>query len=423
MRSFLNLFFALFFTITYAQDRILLLGNSYTANNNLPMVFEQLANDGGHPVITQSSTPGGYTLGAPPNAHTSDPNSQQLIKQGDWKYVILQGQSQVPVIPYFRDLYFFSGAESLVDTIKAYNPCAMPMLYMTWGRRFGGQQCGGNECSPDFVDFFHYQDSLNTAYSKAANDNQIPVSPVGMAWAKVLQDTNIVLHAGDNSHPKFNGTYLAACTFYAMIFGESPEGINYTGSLTQAEATYLQSVAATVVFNGSSDWNKDLEVATAVFDFQVQDDSIVVFNNSSINATYFEWRFGDGGTSNDENPTYTYKDSGKYEVILTTHRPCGIEVFSDSVEINIPTAPGPSFIKSAEGASKGIVIYPNPTSGKAIMLDGYSGFFEIIDVSGRVQQTGSVQKNEAIPLTLKPGIYFFKPIGYSQTNVVRFIAE
>ena len=98
-------------------------------------------------------------------------------------------------------------------------------------------------------------------------------------------------------------------------------------------------------------------------------------------------------------------------------------VFSDSVEINIPTAPGPSFINSAEEASKGIVIYPNPTSGKAIMLDGYSGFFEIIDASGRVQQTGSVQKNEAIPLTLKPGIYFFKPIGYSQTKVVRFIVE
>lgn len=50
------------------------------------------------------------------------------------------------------------------------------------------------------------------------------------------------------------------------------------------------------------------------------------FNNQSEgeNNTY-EWDFGDGGTSTEENPDYTYTESGDYMVCLTVTNECGSE--------------------------------------------------------------------------------------------------
>ena len=44
----------------------------------------------------------------------------------------------------------------------------------------------------------------------------------------------------------------------------------------------------------------------------------VVFNNCSQNATSYLWNFGDGTTSNLQNPIHTYTSTGNYSVSLTT---------------------------------------------------------------------------------------------------------
>lgn len=56
--------------------------------------------------------------------------------------------------------------------------------------------------------------------------------------------STIDLWQDDGSHPTVAGTYLAACVFYGVIFGESPRGLSYHDGLTSNEAAYLQSVAA-----------------------------------------------------------------------------------------------------------------------------------------------------------------------------------
>ncbi len=61
------------------------------------------------------------------------------------------------------------------------------------------------------------------------------------------------------------------------------------------------------------------------------------FTSTSQNATSFSWDFGDGGTSNEENPTYTYPQAGIYTVTLTVSNDCGTAV--RTVVINtVPTA-------------------------------------------------------------------------------------
>lgn len=47
----------------------------------------------------------------------------------------------------------------------------------------------------------------------------------------------------------------------------------------------------------------------------------VQFNNSSTNATIYNWTFGDGGTSNATNPTHTFTTAGTYNVRLIAQNP------------------------------------------------------------------------------------------------------
>lgn len=45
----------------------------------------------------------------------------------------------------------------------------------------------------------------------------------------------------------------------------------------------------------------------------------ITFTNTSVGATSYEWFFGDGGTSTDENPIHTYQDSGAFVVMLVVY--------------------------------------------------------------------------------------------------------
>jgi hypothetical protein len=78
---------------------------------------------------------------------------------------------------------------------------------------------------------------------------------VGDAWQTVVgQQPNAALWQGDGVHPTTEGTYLAACVFYASIFGRSPVGLGYDDGLPAPEAAMLQRVAAAVALGGHSKW-------------------------------------------------------------------------------------------------------------------------------------------------------------------------
>ncbi|MFK8044432.1 MAG: PKD domain-containing protein [Crocinitomicaceae bacterium] len=48
----------------------------------------------------------------------------------------------------------------------------------------------------------------------------------------------------------------------------------------------------------------------------VANETSIEFNNSSTNATFWLWDFGDGNTSNEENPSHVYANAGIYQVTL-----------------------------------------------------------------------------------------------------------
>ncbi|HPQ39077.1 MAG TPA: hypothetical protein PLV45_01775 [bacterium] len=228
------------------KDRtdVLFLGNSYTAVNNLPQIFIDLAASGGKDVETDANTPGGHTL----YGHSQNTTSLDKIAQGEWEFVVLQEQSQYPTIDYYRVNFMYPGARVLDQQIRAVG--AETLFFMTWGREYGGKQVIGGHASPEFSDYYDMQNALRTAYFGIALELAARMAPVGMAW-QTARTMNFPsdLWAADHSHPTYQGSYLAACVFYAVIFNESPVGLSFIGSLSPEQAAFLQAAADRTVFH------------------------------------------------------------------------------------------------------------------------------------------------------------------------------
>ena len=62
----------------------------------------------------------------------------------------------------------------------------------------------------------------------------------------------------------------------------------------------------------------------------------VSFTNLTIDANSYEWDFGDGNSSSDENPTHLYEMAGDYTVILTAENECGEENFELQITVESP---------------------------------------------------------------------------------------
>ncbi len=406
---------AVFFLISSNQKaisqekKVLFLGNSYTAVNNLPSLVSGLALSAGKTIYTDKNTPGGYTLAYPSNGHLYNQTSLIKIAEKDWDYVVLQEQSQFPVVEFFRDNYTYPGAIDLDSIIRDKHECSKTLFYMTWGRKYGGEQCIDGQCSVDFVDYAHMQDSLASAYLSMSNYLQTPVSPVGIAWKKSIVENGdpIELFSGDGSHPSLAGSYLTACTFFATIYVESPVGLSYTAGLSESDAAYLQNIAAETVLNNLELWNIDTTTVSSAFEYD-QNGGEVTFNNTSSGADSFLWDFGNGDIDTIANPVYTYLESGSYHVSLVASSGCKVDTSFSIIDIVIS-----NINQSVEQVIKSV--YPNPAKDYIIvnynLLKKYNEpMIRIVDISGKVHSVVNINRNSnTINLnieSLDSGIYF-----------------
>ena len=214
---------------------ILFIGNSYTYVNDLPGTFAKLACSGGHQVQTGMAAQGGWTLAQ----HIDSDQTLNTLQQQKWDYVVLQEQSEIPAIQSDRGQTMYPAVRQLVARIRAAG--AQPLLFITWGHKDGDPQFG----LPTYYDM---QVQLTAVYMGIAQELNVPTVPVGPVWLKAqAQPTRLDLWQSDGSHPTEQGTYLAACVFYAFIFHQSPQGLGYLAGLDQGSAQTLQTLAADTV--------------------------------------------------------------------------------------------------------------------------------------------------------------------------------
>jgi len=221
---------------------VLFIGNSFTYANNLPGLLVQLADSGGKKITTGMAAPGGYKL----FQHASDPATKKVMEGRRWDVVVLQEQSQTPAIDNDKNTLMYPAVRELNDRIKKAG--AVPMLYLTWGRKNGDIEFG-------YSDYNSMQEALTRGYMDIAKELSIEVSPVGVAWQTVHEKRpSLELWAGDGIHPNLAGSYLAACVFYAVIYGKSPEALSFTAGLPADTAVFLQVTASETVLTDPQKW-------------------------------------------------------------------------------------------------------------------------------------------------------------------------
>lgn len=132
--------------------------------------------------------------------------------------------------------------------------------------------------------------------------------------------------------------------------------------------------------------------------------SVVNFSCSTTSGTSYLWNFGDGGTSNLQNPVYTYTLSTAYIATVSVSNACAIKEYT--VAVNITTGFEMHKIELT------VDIYPNPTSGEVMIKSKENNEFDvsIISAVGRIVfKQDKLKNNQKIELNnLSKGIYFVK---------------
>jgi hypothetical protein len=186
--------------------RVLFVGNSYTAVNDLPAVVRELgAATPEAAVQVETIAPGGARL----SDHWSSGDVRARIASGEFGAVVLQGQSLEPlstIDDFDYHAYLFAGALAAAGTRGVW--------FATWARRDAHAPYG----SPAQM-----TRALETRYELAAKHNGDAVARVGAAWQLALAELpGVALHADDGSHPSAAGTLLSSCVILQALTGQTP---------------------------------------------------------------------------------------------------------------------------------------------------------------------------------------------------------
>lgn len=174
--------------------RILFIGNSLTAFNDLPGMLDRLLRDGGAGDVTVAAI-------ARPNYGLEDHWNQQAthdaIAEG-WDVVVLQqGPSATEGRPSLLEY-----SEIFAAAIREAG--GIPALYMVW---------------PAEARSFDFP-GVSDAYVDAADRVGGLLFPAGEAWLEAWDlDPNVELYGPDRFHPSPLGTYAAALVMYEQLSG------------------------------------------------------------------------------------------------------------------------------------------------------------------------------------------------------------
>ena len=222
--------------------RVLWIGNSFTFYNDVPKMVEEMGKENGLDISVTLILKGGERF----SGHLQNPELHRQLERGVWDYVIMQEFSSTPaystkyvaenILPY---------AAKIDSLAKKYSPGVETIYYMTWGHKYGNTRQTDYPLDDTYEQM---QDRIATTYIDMAYENKGTVSPVGIAWRNIRRNhPEIELYIEDNFHPSLAGSYLAANTIFASIYGR-PFKLYKIEGLTIDEMEILHAEAEAAAF-------------------------------------------------------------------------------------------------------------------------------------------------------------------------------
>ena len=153
--------------------------------------------------------------------------------------------------------------------------------------------------------------------------------------------------------------------------------------------------------------------------------NVQFYNTASISYTY-QWYFGDGGSSINQNPQHLYTANGIYNVTLIVSGECGSDTTTQIISV---TSVG---VNESVAAALGYSVYPNPvtdhTTVSYFLPEKTGVVFELYNTIGQkiysldkgTQDSGHYEFNfDAKSLGLENGVYILQLKTDTKTAAVR----
>jgi hypothetical protein len=246
--------FTLFYAATIHGNnrtvRVLFIGNSITAANNLPGMVAHIAKSHGYKMIYDAHTPGGARLAQ----HAANTMVLGKLREQPWDFVVLQEQSQFPGFSYKQlSIDVFPYAKRLAEAAKEAHPHTSVVFYMAMARRKGDP--ANRHVSPELLTYKGMQKRVNQCYLQMAKDNRGLIAPVGEVWRIIRKQNPDVDLYSDDIHPNKTGTYLAACVFYSTLFRSPSTGSLAPREVNRTTVQYFHDVVDAIVLGTEERWD------------------------------------------------------------------------------------------------------------------------------------------------------------------------
>ncbi len=206
-----------------APLRVLFLGNSLTAANDLPAMVAQIGAADGHPVEPTMIAPGGFAL----EDHWAVQSTHDAVDGGGYDVVVMQqGPSALPD----SQANLLEWTQRWAEEMRAHG--ARPAMYTVWPESYRASYAFGD---------------VIASYRNAATAAGATHCPAGLAWLIAMKrDKRLKLYGGDGFHPTPLGTYLAAIVIYGSLTGSVPKTLPAVDGV-KATAKQLAELRAAAV--------------------------------------------------------------------------------------------------------------------------------------------------------------------------------
>ena len=373
--------------------RVLFIGNSFTAGENIPGLVKNFATAAGLQMEVFMHAPGGITVGdlnQGTQAHMNNPTVFNLIRNNKLDFVVLQDNQGRFVLenkfPNPAVSQVVAGHLKIRDSMRHYHSCARMIFFAGWALKNGWPDIGdGEKCIENiYQNYLTLNDSVDEL-----------ISPIGLAWLRSIgQLPNVDLWSPDEAHQSAAGGYLAAATIFSTIYRLNTETVSFAAQLDTATARIMRRIAYQTVVDSLQPAGLNSYIP-----------SLTVNGQTLVAATGFmsyEWYQNSTLLATTTTNTFTPSALGCYQVVTTDNAGCK----QRSAEQCITQATG---ISGPETAA--VTVAPNPASEYLSIETTRSNAtlkkYKIISLTGQTMISGSFSSQRTIiPVVQLPeGVY------------------